>query len=590
MLPHLRRALQGILLCAGFSMTQFIEADHSQTSHGRGDRPAGASHTSRSPVIARNGIAATSHPLATQVALDLLKQGGSAVDAAIAANAALGLMEPNSSGIGGDLFAIVWDPKTARLHGLNGSGRAAQGLSFAALRQMLGEAESMPEKGMYSITVPGAVDGWFTLHEKFGKLPMADLLAPSIAYAREGVPVPQVIAHAWRAAVEAVVRPGDRFGEIENFKALFMPGGRTPDEGQIFRNPALAGTYERIARNGREGFYGGETAATIDAYMRRIGGPLRREDLSSHRSEWVEPVSISYRGYDVYELPPNGQGIAVLQMLNILEGFDLAAMGHNSADSLHVLVEAKKLVFEDRARFYADPAFISVPVEGLLSKAYAAKRRTLIDMHKASADFKPGDPMLENGDTVYLTVADSDGMMVSLIQSNYGGLGSGQVPDGLGFGFQNRGAGFSLEPGHPNQYQPGKRPFHTIIPGFVMKDGAPLLSFGVMGGSMQPQGHVQVLLNMIDFGMDVQAAGDAARYRHIGNSDPNGAKRADAGSLFVESGVSADVIGDLAKRGHSVSVSESISYGGYQAIRRDPRTGVYSAASEMRKDGHAAGY
>ncbi len=317
---------------------------------------------------------------------------------------------------------------------------------------------------------------------------------------------------------------------------------------------------------------------------------MRREDLSRHRSEWVEPVSVSCRGYDVFELPPNGQGIAVLQMLNILEGFDLAAMGHNSADYLHVLVEAKKLVFEDRARFYADPAFAGVPLEGLLSKAYAAKRRALIDLHKASADFDPGDPTLENGDTVYLTVADSDGSMVSLIQSNYEGLGSGQVPDGLGFGFQNRGAGFSLQPGHPNQYQPGKRPFHTIIPGFVMKDGAPLLSFGVMGGAMQPQGHVQVLLNMIEFGMDVQAAGDAARYQHMGSSDPNGVKRVDGGSLFVESGVSQDVMENLAKRGHSVAVNKGISYGGYQAIRRDPQTGVYFAASEMRKDGHAAGY
>ena len=590
MRPSLRRALYGILLCAGFSMTQFnAEADHSQTSPGRGDRPAGASHTSRSPVIARNGVAATSHPLATQVALDILKQGGSAVDAAIAANAALGLMEPNSCGIGGDLFAIVWDPKTARLHGLNGSGRAAQGLSLATLRQKLGGAETMPFRGMYGITVPGAVDGWFTLHDKFGKLPMADLLAPSIAYAREGVPVPQVIAHAWRVAVEDVIRNGDRFGEIENFKALYMPGGSTPEEGQIFRNPGLAGTYERIARDGREGFYGGETAAVIDAYMRRIGGPLRREDLSSHRSKWVEPVSVSYRGYDVFELPPSGQGIAALQMLNILEGFDLAAMGHNSADSLHVLVEAKKLVFEDRARFYADPAFIDVPVEGLLSKSYAAKRRALIDMHRASTDFDAGDPTLENGDTVYLTVADSDGMMVSLIQSIYAGMGSGQAPDGLGFVFQNRGSGFSLEPDHPNQYQPGKRPFHTIIPGFVMRDGVPLLSFGVMGGSMQPQGHVQVLLNMIDFGMDVQAAGDAARYRHIGSSDPSGARRVDGGALFVESGVSAEVIGNLVKRGHSVAVEKGL-YGGYQAIRRDPRTGVYFAASEMRKDGHAAGY
>ena len=571
-----------------------VAADRSHTGqgqgHGRGDRPAGASHASRSPVIARNGIAATSHPLATQIAIDILKKGGCAVDAAIAANAALGLMRPNSCGVGGDLFAIVWDPETSKLHGLNGSGRAAQGLSLATLRQKLGNADTMPEKGMYSITVPGAVDGWFSLHEKFGKLPMADLLAPSIAYAREGVPLPQIIAFDWRGAVEAVVRKGGRFGEIENFKALFMPGGSTPVEGQIFRNPDLAGTYERIARNGREGFYGGETAAVIDAYMRRIGGPLRREDLSRHRSEWVEPVSVSYRGYDVFELPPNGQGIAVLQMLNILEGFDLAAMGHNSADYLHVLVEAKKLVFEDRARFYADPAFAGVPLRGLLSKAYAAKRRALIDLHKASADFDPGDPTLENGDTVYLTVADSDGSMVSLIQSNYEGLGSGQVPDGLGFGFQNRGAGFSLQPGHPNQYQPGKRPFHTIIPGFVMKDGAPLLSFGVMGGAMQPQGHVQVLLNMIEFGMDVQAAGDAARYQHMGSSDPNGVKRVDGGSLFVESGVSQDVMENLAKRGHSVAVNKGISYGGYQAIRRDPQTGVYFAASEMRKDGHAAGY
>ena len=558
---------------------------------GGGDRITGQPFATRSPVVAQHGMAATSQPLATQVALDILKQGGSAIDAAIAANATLGLMEPTGSGIGGDLFAIVWDPETEALYGLNASGRTPQGLTLEKMQAAIGDAGAIPNWGSLPVSVPGAVDGWFELHERFGTLPMTDVLAPAIRYAEEGFPLSQVIAYYWQYGLDRFEANMEVIEEFDNFRATFLIDGQAPKEGEIFRNPDLANTYRKLAEGGRDVFYEGEIADVIDAYMERIGGHLRKEDLATHTSEWVEPVSVNYRGYDVYELPPNGQGIAALQMLNILEGYDLAAMGPNSADYLHVQAEAKKLAFEDRARFYADPAFYDVPLDQLLSKKYAAGRRDLIRMDQALQRIDVLDETkLETGDTIYLTVADDSGMMVSLIQSNYVGMGSGLVPDGLGFVLQDRGALFTFEPGHPNVYAPGKRPFHTIIPAFVMKDGAPFLSFGVMGGAMQPQGHVQILCNLIDFGMNVQEAGDAARYRHYGSSQPTGEKMTDGGTLNLESGVSDEVVEDLRRRGHTVWVGTDGGYGGYQAILWDATNRVYHGASEMRKDGQAAGY
>ena len=496
---------------------------------GRGDRVTGASWATRSVVLATNGMAATSHPLASQVAIDILKQGGSAVDAAIAANAAIGLMEPTGNGIGGDIFAIVWDPKTEKLYGLNGSGRSPKGQTLAQLKTKIGDVSEIPNWGSAPVTVPGTVDGWFELHNKFGTLPMAKNLQPAIDYANRGFPVTEVISYymgIYQERYQRLYKAGE-IEEIANYQSTFLENGQYIKEGQIFKNPDLANTLTKIANGGRDAFYQGEIADTMDAYFKRIGGPLRKEDFASHTSTWITPVSVNYRGYDVWELPPNGQGIAALQMLNILEGFDLKSMGHNSADTLHVMTEAKKLAFEDRARFYADPDFYNVPLDGLLSKDYANQRRKLISMDKAATQVEHGDPKLIDGDTIYLTVADKNGMMVSLIQSNYRGMGSGLVADGLGFIFQNRGAQFALTKGHPNVYAPGKRPFHTIIPAFMTKDGKPVMSFGLMGGAMQPQGHVQMVVNILDFGMNVQQAGDAARFHHKGSTEPTWARQND---------------------------------------------------------------
>lgn len=563
-----------------------------------GDRLTGQPFATRSAVIAEHGMAATSQPLASQIAIDVLKNGGSAVDAAIAANAALGLMEPTGNGIGGDLYAIVWDPETEQLHGLNASGRSPLGLSYDELVDALGSDDDIPLLGVLPVSVPGAVSGWYRLHERFGSRSMAKNLAPTIRYARKGFPLSEVIAYYWSGNVRAFQRadlPDTNWRET-----YLIPDGdtmRAPHEGEIFRNPDLANTLEMIAEGGEEAFYNGPIAEIIDQYMRRIGGHLRLEDLQQHTSDWVEPVGVNYRGVDVYELPPNGQGIAALQMLQVLEGFDLASMGHNSADYLHVMAEAKKLAFEDRARFYADTDFADVPVAELVSEEYAAQRRQLIQMDDVLRAPTHGDPeqfaaateQLEDGDTIYLTVADSTGMMVSLIQSNYSGMGSGLVPDGLGFMLQDRGALFSLEEGHPNVYEPGKRPFHTIIPAFAMKDGEPWLSFGVMGGGMQPQGHVQIIANMVDFEMNVQEAGDAARYRHYGSSQPTGGTMTDGGTLNVESGVPFSIVKQLRDRGHDVEIDVG-GYGGYQAIMWDAENGVFWGASEMRKDGQAIGY
>jgi gamma-glutamyltranspeptidase / glutathione hydrolase len=573
---------------------------------GQGDRYSGDARASRSVVIAQHGMAATSHPLATQVALDILKSGGSAADAAIAANAAIGLMEPTGNGIGGDLFAIVWDPKTQKLYGLNGSGRAPRGQSLAQLKARIakfpyqnGDA-GIPDWGALSVTVPGTVDGWAQLHKRFGKKTLAEDLAPAIGYARGGFPVTELIAQYWSRNMMTFekLHAARALEEIDNARRAYLPGGKAPREGEIFRNVDLAQTLELIAAGGRNAFYKGAIAEAMDRYFKRIGGPLRKVDFDTHQSTWVEPVSVNYRGYDVFQLPPNGQGTSALIMLNILEGYDLKAMGWGSADALHVLTEAKKLAFEDRARFYADPDFYKKDVlKVLLSKDYAANRRKLINMQVAAIEVEHGDPKLVQGDTIYLTVADKDGMMVSLIQSNYRGLGSGLVSDGvdatqktLGFMFQDRGAQFALDGNHPNAYAPGKRPFHTIIPAFVLKDGKPFLSFGLMGGDMQPQGHVQIITNMIDFGMNAQVAGDAARWHHDGASDATKeGKMRDGGTLELESGFAAEVESELKRRGHRISRTTG-PYGGYQAIMWDWTNKTYHGASEFRKDGQAAGY
>ncbi|MCP4656607.1 MAG: gamma-glutamyltransferase [bacterium] len=553
------------------------------------DRITGRSFATRSEVIAAHAMAATSQPLATQVALDVLKQGGNAVDAAIAANAMLGLVEPTGNGIGGDLFAIVWDAETHKLYGLNASGRSPYTLTREEfLRRGLTQ---VPSHGPLPVTVPGTVDGWFELHRRFGRLPMAQILAPAIRYAREGFPVSELIAHYWQRSVPILeVWPG--------FTEIFTIDGRGPRKGEIFRNPFLADTLEKIAEGGRDAFYEGEIARTIDAYMKRVGGFLSYRDLAEHTSLWVEPVSTNYRGYDVWELPPNGQGIAVLQILNLLEAYDLRAMGFGRSEYIHHFVEAKKLVFEDRARWYADPEANDIPVRELVSKEYAARRRALIDPERSARRYQAGNPpfvplrgnpALEEGDTIYLTVADGERNMVSLIQSNYRGMGSGMTPDGLGFILQDRGELFTLEEGHFNGYAPHKRPFHTIIPGFVTRDGEPYMSFGVMGGATQPQAQAQVLINMIDFGMNLQEAGDAPRILHRGSSQPTGEKMTDGGVVSLETGIPYETVRELVGRGHRVGVNVG-SFGGYQAILYDAQEGVYYGASESRKDGQAAGY
>jgi gamma-glutamyltranspeptidase/glutathione hydrolase len=544
------------------------------------DRVTGRSFVSRSEVIAQHGMAATSHPLATQIALDILKQGGTAVDAAIAANAALGLMEPTGCGIGGDLFAIVWDAKTNKLYGLNASGRSPRSLTLDYFKR--NGHKSIPPYGPLPVTVPGCVDGWFELHKKFGKLKMNKVLEPAIRYAREGFPLTELVAFYWGLSAP-------RLEKWAGYKETYMPGGRAPRKGEVFKNPRLADTYEKLAKDGRDAFYKGDIAKTIDAFMKKHGGFLSYEDLANHTSTWVEPVSTNYRGYDVWELPPNGQGIAALQILNILEAYDFSTIEFGSDEHVHLFVEAKKLAFEDRAKFYADVDFNDVPVAELISKEYAATRRALINPRRSARSYDAGNPALESGETIYLTVADKDGNMVSLIQSNYRGMGCGLSPDGLGFILQDRGELFDLEEGRFNTYAPGKRPFHTIIPAFVTRDGKPFMSFGVMGGSMQPQGHTQIIMNMIDFGMNLQEAGDAPRIRHGGSSQPTGRRMTDGGTVYLEDGFSMETRRSLLSMGHQLSGMRG-GYGGYQAIMFDREKGVYFGASESRKDGHAAGY
>ena len=552
------------------------------------DREAnGLNFATRSEVIGQHGMVATSHPLATQIGLDILKQGGNAIDAAIAANAATGLMEPTGNGIGGDLFAIIWHENSQKLYAINASGRSPLGLSYDDLIKELDEIEkkSIPRYDLLSVSVPGAVDGWFELHQKFGSLPMETILASPIDYAQNGFPVTEAISMRWRTSVPFLKsQPGA-------FESTFTIDGKGPRKGEIFKNPDLANTLSLLAKQGRDVFYEGEIAKKIDRWMKDQGGYLRLKDFKTHTSEWIEPVHTNYRGYEVYQVGGNVQGTAVLQMLNILEGYDLKSMGYGTAETLHAFIETKKLVYEDRAKHYADADFQDVPYDVLLSKKYAAKRRALIGK-TAMKDASTGVEVIENGDTVYLTTADSEGNMVSLIQSNFRGMGTGFVVPGLGFSFQNRGELFSTDAKHPNVYAPGKRPFHTIIPGFVMKDGKPFFSYGNMGGAYQPIGHVSILTNIIDFGMNIQEAGDAARWDHSGSSEPTGQvtdQLQSTGQVNVESGIPYKVVRQLRAKGHKVEVGNSF-FGRYQGILYDHEKGIYYGASESRVDGQAAGY
>lgn len=548
---------------------------------GRYDRPSGDPHQSRSTVIATNGMVATSHPLAANVGLDVLKAGGNAVDAAIATNAMLGLVEPMSCGIGGDLFVIYWDAKTKKLYGLNASGRSPAALS----RQVFADKglDAIPIEGPLSWSVPGCVDGWFELHDRFGSQPFAQILKPSIEYGRQGFPVTEIIAGYWKGAQRQLAKHADS-------ASTFLVDGRAPREGEVFRNPNLADTYERIASGGRAEFYRGVTAKKIVAYSEANEGFFSAEDFDTHTSTWIEPVSTTYRGHEVWELPPNGQGIAALEILNVLEGYDVAKLGRHSPEYLHLFVEAKKLAFADRAKFYSDPDFNRLPIAELISRRYATQQRDRIDIEKAATDVDAGDPRLQHGDTIYLTVVDKERNCCSFIQSNYYGFGSKVTPGDVGFVLQNRGALFSLADDHLNRLEPRKRPFHTIIPAMVTKEGKPSFCFGVMGGDMQPQGHVQVLINMIDFGLNVQAAGDAPRIRHVGSAQPTGkAMAADGGTVNVESGIPDAAVRGLIRRGHKVARSLG-GFGGYQGIRIDWENGTLHGGSEPRKDGIAIGY
>ena len=567
---------RSLLLCAGLSALFWSVCVSGF------DRVTGALHASRPDVIAEHGMVASSHPLATQIGLDILKNGGNAIDAAIATNAALGLMEPTGNGIGGDFFAIVWDAETEQLYGYNGSGRSPQSLTLDWFIEN-GYSE-IPPHGPLPVSVPGTIDGWFALHERFGELEMSAILQPTIDYARNGHPVAELIAYYWNRSVPIL-------SEFPGFTEQFTIDGRAPREGEIWKNPNLANTLQAVVEGGRDAFYKGDIARTIGEYMAEHGGFLSYEDMAAHTGNWVDPVSSSYRGYDVWELPPNGQGIAALQILNILEGFDIAGYGFGSPEHVHLFTEAKKLAFEDRARFYADPEFADIDVDWLISKEYAAERRKLIDMDRAAREVPAGDSRLNDADTIYLSTADKDGNMVSLIQSNYRGMGSGMAPTGLGFILQDRGEMFVLKPDHPNRFEPGKRPFTTIIPAFITKDGQPWVSFGLMGGGMQPQGHAQIVMNLIDFGMKIQEAGDAPRIHHRGSTEPVGQNTlmTDGGTLNLESGFSYETIRALMKKGHRIQWSLG-PFGGYQAVMKDHEFGVYRGATESRKDGQAAGY
>ena len=540
------------------------------------DRILGKDFATRSEVIATNGMAATSHPLATQTAIDVLKNGGNAIDAAIAANAVLGLVEPTGCGIGGDLFAIVWIEEDKKLYGLNSSGPAAKDMTIENLKAM--GIDKIPPFGPLPVTVPGAVAGWTALHKRFGKTSFDELFNNAIFYADNGFPITEVVGYYLQLSSE-------RYKDYPNFKDVWMPNGKALKKGDIFVNKDLSNTYKQIAKSYGESFYKGDIAQTISKFIVEQGGFLSVNDLKNYKPEWITPVSSNYRGFDVWELPPNGQGIAALQILNILEQYDVSNMGHNSAEYIHLFTEAKKLAYEDRAKYYADMNFADVPVDELISKEYALERNKIINLKKAASNYDSG--IFEDGDTIYMTVADKDGNMVSLIQSNYRGMGSGMVPPNLGFMLQDRGEMFSLDPNHRNSLEGGKRPFHTIIPAFITKDDKPFISFGLMGGGMQPQGHAQIVVNLIDFKMNLQEAGDAPRIRHFGSSEPTGEIMSNGGYLSLESGIGLDVRIELTKKGHNLK-NEPGGYGGYQAIMK--LNNVYYGASESRKDGHASGY
>jgi gamma-glutamyltranspeptidase / glutathione hydrolase len=575
-----------------------------------GDRmPSGRDIGTRSSVIAPNAAAATAHPLATRIALNVMEDGGNAVDAAIAANAMLGLVEPTGNGIGGDLFAIVWDPETSTLYGYNGSGRSAMGATLEDMQAAADEfmdGEEIPPYGAAPVTVPGTVDGWFALHDKFGSVGMDELLAPTVSYAREGAPIPEVIAYYWGRSAANFPRYAES-GMIEEFEnareTFFSP---TPREGTLFTNPDLANTLETIGAEGRSAFYEGDIARTMGAYFERIGGYLRYEDFAAHEGEWTEPLCVDYRETRLCELGPNTQGVAALQMLEMLEGFDLRGMGFGSPDSIMAQVETKRLAFADRAKGYADPEFSGIDPEVFIRDGYNVERAQAISLTAPMSQVDAGmdfaamaaDETLEDGDTTYLTVADQNGMMVSLIQSNYRGMGTGLVADGLGFMFQDRGQLFSLDPEHPNSFEPGKRPFHTIIPAFAYKqvegEYQPWMSFGLMGGGMQPQGHVQIILNLIDYDMGLQEAGDAARWEHTGGCEPTDDYAGDTcindiGTVHLESGIPPETRAELETRGYTVECC-SANGGGYQAIMKDFESGAWIAATEMRKDGTAGGF
>ena len=540
------------------------------------DRVTGEEFTSRSEVIAKNGMVATSHPLASQIGLQILKDGGNAIDAAIAANVALGLMEPTGNGIGGDLFVILWDAKTKKLYGLNASGPSPQNISIEYFTAK--KLEKIPSYGPLPVSVPGAVDGWIKLHERFGKLPFEELFKPTIDYANNGFPLTETIAYYLELSSK-------RFKTYPNFKNVWMPNGIYLKKGDVFKNPKLANTLSDIATSKRSSFYEGDMAKIMSDFVISQGGFLSTNDLAQYHAEWVEPVSTNYRGYDVWELPPNGQGIAALQILNLLERYNINKMGLFSSEYIHHFVEAKKLAFADRAKYYADPDFNDIDIHYLISKEYADLRAKHINPLKSSISDNAGS--LKDGDTIYLTTADKEGNMVSLIQSNYRGMGSGMVPPGLGFMIQNRGELFSLDKDHANSLVGGKRPFHTIIPAFITKDNKPFISFGVMGGATQPQAHAQIAINIIDFNLNLQEAGDAPRIVHTGSSQPTGEVMVNGGSLSLEKAFTETIIEELKTKGHIINYQPGI-FGGYQAIML--KDGVFYGASESRKDGHAVGY
>ena len=572
-------------LAGGASVSALVGGDTSSAAAQRTAADAGLffdgnllqnRNQNRSTVVCQNGIVCSSQPLASMAGVDILKTGGNAVDAAICANAMLSLVEPMMCGPGGDLFAIIWNAAERKLLGLNASGRSPYDWNLdKALSLGLKE---IPVYGPLSWSVPGCVSGWAALQKRLGRLDLAKVLESPISYARGGFPVSPIIAQSWS------------FGSQSNpaLAGTFMPEGKPVRFGDIFKNEDLARFFETIAKDGPDAFYKGEIAERIVKFSQASGGRFSMRDFSEHTADWIEPVSASYRGYDVWELPPNGQGIAALQMLNLLEHFDVGSMQPNSAEHLHLFIEAKKLAFEDRAVYYADMDFAQVPLKELISKDYARQRVKLIDPKRAAQNIAPGR-LKGSSDTVYLTTADKDGNMVSLIQSIYHQWGSGFVPDGMGFCLQNRGQLFSLNPNDLNKLEPHKRPFHTIIPAFVTRDGQPVFSFGVMGGDFQPQGHVQVLMNLLDFGMSPQQAGEQSRIEHSESSTPTGRKMAGGGSVSFERGVPDDVKAKLSSMGHKINPTLG-AFGGYQGIWRRENPRRYFGGSDPRKDGCAVGY